>query len=140
MATPRDLYNQQEETWKEIFQSSRELESFNHFLTQGATNAEVDIFGTDWNSNDAIKEKLELMYNATFDRLVHSISESDNKHKNLKDWLKSDSMAIEFTFDKEQTHEIDATKPGKASAYLLATQSPHLNQRCDCVALTSGMF
>ena len=57
MATPKTLFDNQEDTWKEIFEGTREHESLCFYLAQGATNAGVDIFGTDWNSSDVIKQK-----------------------------------------------------------------------------------
>ena len=102
-AAIRESYNAQEDTWKEILKKTRELESLNHFLAQGATSAAVDIFGTDWDLSDAIKDKLDMMIDVAFDQFVDSISKSDPKHNELQQWLKSNTITTNFTFDKEQT-------------------------------------
>ena len=77
MATPKTLFDSQEETWKEMFENIRKHESLNYYLAQGATDTGVDIFGTDWSSNDAIKTKLEMMCNVTFDHMVNTISDTN---------------------------------------------------------------
>ena len=111
MATPRALFDDQENTWNEIFGSVREHESLCFYLAQGATNADVDIFETDWNSHNVIKQKLDKMFDVTFDHMVNTISDSNAKLKATKNWLKSTSITTNFTFDESQTREIDnATK------------------------------